>query len=111
MVVVLWGWDEGHGGLRGLLGVQGEGHLGQLLLEDEGGNQQEVLREDLGDLLVEIQGVVHHLGGGVQDLGIQGKGLVEEDLWVEMEAWILVASHWGYWAWNLEFPVCLLLSA
>lgn len=82
----------------GLLGVQGEGHLGQLLLTDEGGNQQEVLHEDLGDHLAEIQVVVHHLGGGDQDLGIQGKGLEEGDLWVEMEAWILVASHWGYWA-------------
>lgn len=96
----------------GLLEVLGEGHLGQLLLEDEGGNQQAVLHEDLGDLLVEIQVVVvHHLGGVLQDLGIQGKGLVEEDLWVELEAWILVASHLGYWAWNLEFLVCLLLSA
>ena len=109
MVGVLWGWGEDH---VGLLGVQVEGHLGLLLLEDEGGNQQGVPHEDLGDLLVEIQVVaVHHLGGGLQDLGIQDRDLEEEDLWVELEAWILVASHWGYWAWILEFLVCLLLSA
>lgn len=68
---------------EGLLGVQGEGLLGQLLLVDEVGTQQGVLHEDLGDHLAEIQVVVHHLGGGGQDLGTQGRGLVEEDLWGE----------------------------
>lgn len=108
MAGVLWGWGEGHGEL---LVVQGEEHLDQLLLEeDEGEIQLGVLHEDLEDHLVETQ-VAVHLEGGVQDLDIQGMALVQGDLWVELVAWILVASHWECWAWSQEFLVCHLPCA
>lgn len=97
---------EGH---VGLLVAQVEEHLDQHLLGDVEDIQQGVHHGHLEGLLVEIQvGVDHHLEGEVQDLDIQDKHLVEEVLWVELEAWILVASHWGCWAWNQECLACLL---
>jgi len=82
LVGELWGlgWDH-----VGLLVVQGEELLVQLLLvEDEGDIQQGVLHEALEVHLVEIQ--VAHLVDGDPCLGIQDMDLAVGDLWVELVA-------------------------
>lgn len=98
--------DEDH---VGLLGGREEGHqVDHQHLEDEGDILQGVHHGLLVDLLVEIQGVVHHQVGEVLGLGSQDMVLVVGVLLVGLVAWIQVVGHWVCLAWIQEFQACHL---